>query len=240
MSGNNKLKLLLLPTIITLVAFVILFRLGWWQLQRAEEKQQELSQINSAQNQRVLTLEAQLRNGNDIQHANVLLTGKMLANKLFYWDNRIKDSAVGYEVIGLLNTNSGLVAVNFGWVPAMQTRDELPPVEIPTQLIEEAAVLSAPRDNVFVKETLTLDSPWPKRIQQPDLELMAKHAGQKLLPFVAFLEAKGRFKRNFEPVVMPPEKHIAYAIQWFGLALAVLVVFYFAVKKKVKNDTEKQ
>ena len=36
----------------------------------------------------------------------------------------------------------------------------------------------------------------------------------------------------YEPVVMPPEKHVAYAVQWFLLALASLVVYGFASYQK--------
>ncbi|XOV80120.1 MAG: SURF1 family protein [Aestuariibacter sp.] len=240
MLGTKKLKLIIAPTLITLVAFVILFRLGWWQLHRAEQKEQQLTQYASQGAATRQTLEQLVKSESPVQHARIQLQGTVAHDKLFYWDNRIKDGLVGYEVLGLLKTNVGTVTVNFGWLPAEQSRAVLPKVELPKVLHNHSAILYEPKNNVFITETLALDEKWPKRIQQPDLELMAAHFGQALLPYVAVLEGDtvSELSNNYTPVVMPPEKHIAYAIQWFGLALAVLIVFYFAVKKKLINDTE--
>lgn len=240
MLGTKKLKLIIVPTLITLVAFVILFRLGWWQLERAEQKERHIARYAQQGESARQSLEQIVNNEQTVQHARVTLQGNVDHNKIFYWDNRIKDGLVGYEVLGLLNTNVGTITVNFGWLPAEQSRAVLPTVELPEVLQNQSAILYEPKDNIFITETLVLDDEWPKRIQQPDTELMAVHAGQSLLPYVAVLEGDtvSNLSNNYTPVVMPPEKHIAYAVQWFGLALAVVIVFYFAVKKKLNNDTE--
>lgn len=240
MLGTKKLKLIIVPTLITFVAFVILFRLGWWQLERAEQKQQQIAWFATQGEAEQLSLEAFVRSGQDPEHARVRLSGEVASDSLFYWDNRIKDGVVGYEVLAMLNSNVGPVMVNFGWLPATGSRAELPLVSLPQKLTGQVALLYQPKDNVFITETLALDSQWPKRLQQPDHEVMEQHTGESLLPFIAVLQepAGTGLKNNYQPVVMPPEKHIAYAIQWFGLALAVLIVFYFAVKKKLNHDSE--
>ena len=50
------------------------------------------------------------------------------------------------------------------------------------------------------------------------------------MPFVVYLdenEALG-FVKNWTPIVMPPEKHRAYAFQWFSLAVAWLSLMIWA------------
>lgn len=240
MIGSKKLKLILVPTIITLVVFVILFRLGWWQLERAEEKRLELAQYDEQGSGRAVELEYYLKTQKPIQHAHVEITGKVLSQQTFYWDNRIKDGVVGYEVVTPVMTNVGVVMVNFGWVPATDRRSVLPMVNLPSDVSSLPVVMVIPKNNVFIKETLGDGDTWPKLVQQLDLSVFEKHSDVSLLPYVGFVnhDFNGQLRNNFEPVVMPPEKHIAYAVQWFGLAIAVLIVFYFAVKKINRNDSE--
>jgi surfeit locus 1 family protein len=41
------------------------------------------------------------------------------------------------------------------------------------------------------------------------------------------------FKREWQTAtVMPPEQHIAYALQWFGLALTLTILFFWYSFKK--------
>jgi surfeit locus 1 family protein len=44
------------------------------------------------------------------------------------------------------------------------------------------------------------------------------------------------FVRDWQPVVMAPEKHLAYAAQWFLLAFAALVIFVIAQRNKLKRN----
>jgi len=57
---------------------------------------------------------------------------------------------------------------------------------------------------------------------------LSEKLGYALLPFQIELDksmANG-YKRDWKSrQLMPPEKHIAYAVQWFGLALTLTVLF---------------
>jgi len=64
---------------------------------------------------------------------------------------------------------------------------------------------------------------------------LAKKLGYALLPFQIELDkniADG-FKREWQTAtVMPPEQHIANALQWFGLALTLSILFFWYSFKK--------
>ena len=83
---------------------------------------------------------------------------------------------------------------------------------------------------------------WPLRVQQIELDKFSQLIGKKLLPFVVYLdknEAIG-YKKNWQAVVMPPQKHRAYAFQWFSLAAAFLVLMIWASihhNNNSKNNT---
>ena len=79
---------------------------------------------------------------------------------------------------------------------------------------------------------------WPLRVQQIELDKFSPLITKKLLPFVVYLdktEAIG-YKKNWQAIVMPPEKHRAYAFQWFSLALAWISLMIWAAIKMSKNQ----
>jgi cytochrome oxidase assembly protein ShyY1 len=75
-------------------------------------------------------------------------------------------------------------------------------------------------------------------LQQTDLKVIQQHYNQDVLPFVVLLNAQetSSFVRDWQPVVMAPEKHLAYAAQWFLLAFAALVIFVIAQRNKLKRN----
>jgi surfeit locus 1 family protein len=61
----------------------------------------------------------------------------------------------------------------------------------------------------------------------PTVEDISAQTGYPLRDFQLLLnpdEADG-FVREWKPALMEPEKHVGYAIQWFGLAATVVVIF---------------
>jgi surfeit locus 1 family protein len=69
---------------------------------------------------------------------------------------------------------------------------------------------------------------WPSIVQVVDSEKLSKRLGYPLFDFQIELdkESPDGFKREWQATqIMPPEQHIAYAIQWFGLALTLTVIF---------------
>ena len=79
---------------------------------------------------------------------------------------------------------------------------------------------------------------WPLRVQQIELEKFSKLIGIQLLPFVIYLdtnEALG-YEKNWQPIVMPPEKHRAYAFQWLALSIAWLILM-ISVSGVVSRNT---
>ena len=95
---------------------------------------------------------------------------------------------------------------------------------------------------MFIANTTLNAGQWPLVVQEVDVSRISEILGVSLLPFVVALELAddSPFVSNHKPVVMPPEKHLGYAIQWFGLAIGCFLVFIFASIRKVKNDRAKK
>lgn len=237
----GALKLPIIPTLIAFVAIVIMLKLGLWQLDRAEQKQQRLEIVEKSGEMGKMPLRSALQlSMEEILDTTVQLNGNVKLDTVFYWDNRIVEGMVGYQIIVPVVTDYGTLLVDFGWVSLGSSREFLPQVSLPATLNDESAVITQPQLNAFVKETLSLESPWPKRIQQVDFDIVSQHLGVEPLPYVAVLQEsyKGQFVKNYKPVVMPPEKHLGYAIQWFGLAIAAFVIYGFALWKQHERRTK--
>jgi surfeit locus 1 family protein len=236
----TSIKLPVLSTLVTLLAVVIMFALGLWQLQRAEQKSTRLAMIEVAATTSTLTLAQTINSREDIRDLPVRLSGTLNPNTYLLLDNRIHQGRVGFEVLALLSTASGNVLINFGWVAGDRSRLTLPEVDLPYTLQDIQGKVAIPQANPMVSETADTAQNWPKVIQQLDLAFIEQVLQQPILPFIVQLDpiATSGFIRQWQPVVMSPEKHIAYAIQWFGLAIAALMIYGFALRGKIKNKEQ--
>ncbi|MFC3122581.1 SURF1 family protein [Agaribacter flavus] len=222
-----------LLTIVAIACIVTMFALGFWQLERKAQKEQRILQIEQRQDANPLRLEDVVKAPASHLDFTLSLSGLAL-NKLFYIDNKLYEGRTGYHLIQILKTNTGNVAVNLGWVAGESTKRILPVVDVMEGHVDVSGVIAMPSNNIFVTETNTAYGEFPVRLQQLDIALMEKFLGEDVLPFVvlANAEAASPFIREWQPVVMPPEKHLGYAIQWFGLGIAGLSVFIVALTKQ--------
>jgi surfeit locus 1 family protein len=77
---------------------------------------------------------------------------------------------------------------------------------------------------------------WPRRIQRLHLPMLSREINTSLLPFMIRLqkESPSALVIDWPVINMLPEKHQAYAIQWFAMAIA-LVVFYIVLGVRGNN-----
>lgn len=237
-SGHNKKPVL--ATIITLIAVVIMCGLGTWQLERGEEKKDRLAQIEARKNEKPIDIDALMGFEGDIRDIPFSLNGRVMTDKAFLVDNKLHKGQVGYQVLVPVEMNQGVILVNFGWIKGGQYRDEIPSFVLPQGMVTLDGVVSVPQLNPVVRETAINDGVWPKVIQQTDLPLLEEFVDTPLAGFVMLLspEHSEGFERNWQPVVMSPQKHLGYAIQWYGLALASILVYVFALRGRFQKDHE--
>ena len=101
-------------------------------------------------------------------------------------------------------------------------------------VILAAVVRSRPANALLLGQNLEGDS-YPMRMQQIDYVLLQQQLPWSLYPAVLYQQQASDFIPHYQPVVMPPEKHRGYALQWFGLAIAVLGVGLATSWQREKN-----
>ena len=211
-----------------LVVFSILLfsRLGFWQLQRADEKKQMLTA------HRVFAKQAPLmwQSGNKQpgQYQPIHVKGHFLP-QVFLLDNQHHHHQFGYHVISpLVLTNGQVILVDRGWLAGDVTRQILPVIDTPTHdinLIGDVYYPSAKNwilGDVFEKKQASLAV-----VELIDTPLISQFLHKSVYPFIIRLgkqEANG-YVREWAIVAMPPQRHYAYALQWFAMALVIFILF---------------
>ncbi|MFC4698651.1 SURF1 family protein [Glaciecola siphonariae] len=234
--GVSTLRMIF--TLMAIVCIVIMFLLGFWQLDRKYQKEQRLNQIEQRKAADPQLLEDVIDAPADFVDFPLLVTGE-LSDKTFFIDNRIKNGVAGYEVLAPLASNYGTVLVNLGWVPGTGNRSELPRIIIPKDAQYQGRIY-VPSDNVMISETNFNYGRFPVLIQQIDFAEIEKHLGKDVLPFTLRLDQQpdSAYIRDWQVVVMAPERHLGYAIQWFGLGIAGLTVFLLTIMKSMQIRKE--
>ena len=106
--------------------------LGWWQLQRADEKTAIANQWQERQQQSprpLLLIDA--KEPQDWAYLPVQLSGEFDPDHYFLLDNRIHQGKFGYEVLAIMTLadSKQAVLVNRGWVAADSSRQTLPKID---------------------------------------------------------------------------------------------------------------
>ena len=229
--GEFRFEPTLLPTLAMIVLLTLFMSLGFWQLSRAGEKRDLIGMFESRMNAAALTA-PEIGEGVDIdalRYRHVRFQGAYLPARQFLLDNRVHDRRAGFEVLTPFRLTDGrVVLVNRGWVPLGASRDELPEVGIAGAATVIEGWLYAPFEKAYSLGGMDdATAGWPRIVQYLDFDQMGARLGAPLLPVTVRLSesATAGYVRDWSVVPMTPAKHIAYAVQWFGLALAVLVLY---------------
>ena len=220
------------PGILITLTFLGLVSLGFWQLDRADEKQTILNAIVLAQSSPAKPLKPE--NINSKEHYKVLLNGYFDSDKQFIYDNQIVKSNAGYYVLTpfILNNDSAIL-VNRGFVPWYGKRDEIIDIVIDSHPRTIEVGLIKPQKRIQLKKQ-DVDTSFPILIQSLDLEQFSLLSGYQFVPMLAQLDvnASDGFFRQWKPFYGSVDKHLGYALQWFLMALVLLIVSLRLLRKE--------
>ncbi|WP_157964728.1 SURF1 family protein [Algibacillus agarilyticus] len=226
-------KIQVIPVVIIFLLLCILIKLGWWQLERSIEKESRLLRIEQLvslgqQDLLHLPLPAELQ-----QDFPVRVKGSFDVRYTWLIENKIVDGQLGFDVIGLFYPQGHLPAlVNLGWIAADIQLNPAERVQPPADVISFNAIVHFPEQNPFMSDAL-IGSTYPKRMHQLSVAKIANELDLILQPFVLLQDDSGftQFKSHWHPVVMSPEKHQAYAVQWFALAATLFLLTCWRFKQ---------
>lgn len=161
----------------------------------------------------------------------VALRGRWDPASTLLLDNQRLDAAVGVFVLTRFVPHAGAMPllVNRGWLPLPP--DRTPPV-VPAPAAGEVALsgllVAAPAAGLRLAAPPWSPGQAPPLLAALDIAALRQAAGP-LFDGVLQLDpaAPDGFTRRWQPLpnTLPPQKHRGYAVQWFGLATAVAVIY---------------
>lgn len=233
------------PTIgltLSLSVLTLLFSgLGYWQLQRKSEKEDLFEQFENAP---VMEISQAAVKGQ--RFARVEGYGRFDPERHFLVDNRTFNGRAGVHVLTPFTLGDGqTILVNRGWLPLPPDRRQLPAVptdDLPRTISGRLNRLDTDGPRLGEADRLS-SSQWPQLVTYLDQEPLSEALGTTLPPWLVQLDStvEGGFDgREWKAAVMGPETHGAYAVQWFALAAAAVIIWIaLGYRNAGRKDEEK-
>ncbi len=236
----------LLPTLLALAVLTLLLGLGFWQLDRAEQKRVLQASFERGEAAGSVELQAEMAGQISARYRQVWAQGHYDAAHQYLLDNKVHAGRVGYQVLTplRLDNTDAVVLVNRGWVPQGATRADLPEIPAPGEAVIIQGKLDFPPDRVFaLGEGEARHAGWPKVIQWVEVELLREQLDANLLPMLVLLDAQqpDGFVREWTPVrEFGPERHTGYAVTWFSCAVVLVILFFWATLQRPDSNNKEQ
>lgn len=231
-----KLQVNIFPLLFLLALAIFFAGLGNWQLQRKTEKQDLIKRFDEAEE---MTLQQAISSNPDFARVRVL--GHYETNWQLLIDNSIWQGQPGVHVLNLFHSERGLpVLVDRGWLAMNPDRRSLPQVQTPAGEIVISGLLSRPpKGGVRLGNADVIDKlEGSVLVTYLDIENVAKAAGLAIAPLILKLDASdpsGFEDRDWQPAVILPAQHQAYALQWFALSVAaVILIFTMGIRLRLR------
>lgn len=229
------------PTLFTLAGLAVLIGLGTWQMSRKAWKEELQSKIAARAKAEPVTLAEALQRWNangDIEYLRVRMSGRLRhaeERHVFAIDDKL---GPGFHIYTPLETFGGrLVLVNRGFVPAGLKE---PGTRAVGQVNGAVTITGLVRRPMARGWFTPASEPERNMFYWPDHSTMlgGRREGAKgeLVPLPFFVDAEaspenpGGFPKGGVTRLLLANRHLEYALTWYGLALTLIGVFVaFAV-----------
>jgi surfeit locus 1 family protein len=237
--GNRTFAPRWFTTLLAIALIVMLVSLGRWQLHRADEKRALFDSFAAGAD---ATHPIDLQTPKVPRYQHVEATGHYDETRQILIDNMVNAERAGYFVITpFALEGGGWVLVNRGWVPLGKSRADRPsiPVAGNTRSIRGRAD-NLPSPGIQMGVAAPLAPPYPAVANFPkraELAQLLKESNWTSAADLVLLDADqpDGYVRNWAPPGFPALRHIGYALQWFGLALTLGVIYVVTNFRRAKD-----
>jgi len=216
---------------------VVMAGLGFWQLDRLDERKARNVDVREAIEAGPVAVES-LLDADPADHTAVIVSGEYLPDQSFLVANRTFDTQAGAWLATPMRLADGrLVIVSRGWVPRLWAAGaDSRLVDTPTGTIE---VLGRIRDSVnggrIGGGTTSI---WPE-ISRPDTVVAGEMLGLEFeASWVQLVQQAPPLGELPVPVPAPgldEGPHLAYAFQWFFFSLGTVVAYVLILRKRTRE-----
>jgi surfeit locus 1 family protein len=239
--ANTASRRKIAPTIAAFLVMAVTLRLGFWQLDRAQQRDAQEARLSAVRSATPLLLGNERVDGRVFEFHPARVHGEWVRGKRVFLDNQVYQGQAGFEILMPFHV-SGTdvnVLVNRGWIRGTGDRGRLPDVLTPdgvqllTGLIRErtprvgSVGIAARNGNIWTEVTP---------------EAFAEWAGLPVQPLVLYQTsaAQDGLIRDWPHPGSGADRNRGYALQWFALATMTLAfwAYYFFRRSAEHNDKD--
>jgi len=232
------------PSLATFVLVPLFLGLGFWQLDRAGQKEELHDRYLERRNDAPLERLAANAEPEDVFWRRAILAGRFRESPVFLLDNQVLNRRPGYYVYGVFDTGiEPALLVNRGWVAASPVRSEVPALDVPGARVEISGFLRPPPATgwLLAENTDERLAEGLFRLQRIDAAGMEKKYDLRLRPYELRLDrhSDAGYLRQWREPASGREKHLGYAFQWFAMALVLFAIYVIVNLHPAGNEREK-
>lgn len=226
-------------TIALLLFLPILLSLGFWQLDRGQQKAEWQAAFADKSNQPPVTLTEATLSDSASRYQRVIASGRYDDAHQVLLDNQVRNGQPGYHVLTPLHLSDGsAILINRGWIALGESRQVLPVLSVPLEPVTVTGWLAQPaQPGLRLGDAAGSDRRWPRVVPYVDYDRLATIMGYPLQPALILLEpvAPWGYERDWQPRFggFGPERHQGYAVQWFSLAVALVILYLFTNMRRL-------
>ena len=219
--------------------------LGFWQIQRAEEKNLLQEKLLERMHTEPFEYTTALgENWQRWQYRQVILRGRFVAEKQILIDNRVHKGKAGYHVITpFIDEDTGRrILLNRGWITTGVNRNVLPDIVTPQEEVLVTGRISAVRSRPPMLARDARPDEYNKTVwSYLDVDYFKQKMSLPVEPYIVLVDSdlNDQLARDWPVKNVKIWMHIGYAIQWFVFAIFVLVLFVTACFRKT-NAVEQE
>lgn len=235
--GELEIRFNWLVAVCVFVVFCGLVRLGIWQMDRAQEKialQESYTEMGEGFSIPIeeVSMAGLENDALNIQNLHVSMTGEFLNEKTLLLIYQTYEDNLGYEIVTpfKLDSSEKIVFASRGWMLANTYEEIVRKVEpvtgkhtIEGQLFVPTLKQSERSNNI------DLGNPtWPLEIRYLNTLELAPLFEESFFPYEVRLDEgqPGVYIRHWPTVYVDTGRNFSYALQWFSMALALLIVTF--------------
>jgi len=243
----TRFRPLLLPLMMTVFGLAVLVSLGEWQLDRLEWKVGLIERIEDRANGEAVSL-AKVKDvwatDQDIEYYRVRLTGRFLHEHERHLYTIVQGRA-GWRIITPLETeNDQIILVDRGFVPeGLKEPEARQEGQVEGTVRLTGLARTSETETWFTPETRAQANRWFRRDIAGMIESLPEPIASRALPFLVEAESRsvpGGWPRGGVTRLSLPNRHLEYAVTWFGLAATLLVIFIFYARHRLQQTDRRK
>ena len=240
---NYIFKFKLSPTLIFAITFCGFIVLGFWQIDRADQKNVLNSNYTDRQQEATIVLDKNnvIDEKLSLLWRKVEFKGSFINKQNIILDNQIFNQIAGFNIITpfKIKGSDSLVLVNRGWHPNLKNREMLPIInEISGERLLQGHIASFPVSGIKLgKNNIETLNSQIFRFQRLDAAELNYFFSAKIMPYMIYLDPiiDKELYGNFKLPAPDSQKNYGYAFQWFAFAITLLIIFIRLSMKRKSN-----